>query len=356
MSVPIQRFQRKFTRSKIPQANYATATVGNANFVQVLAKGDGFANEQPNLADNREYATGYRQATEQWLVNHDAGVQWDYDICFQEIGRALLLAFGKVVTSQPDAVNSPLVYQHVFSSMDPTVSAQLPAISIVEQAGAGLDSKFASMCSQSLVMRGEGPARLSASESLVGSGKTTKPSGITIADIVNLVYAYQSQVLLTLEDESAVITNAATAPQRLNSWEFGIQNQVNTDDGFRPGAAAFQTTGDPDSGEVRSEMLLIDQLFNMRFNLRLLNDSTFFAALTSQEDFIALFDIVGPIIEDAFNYKLQIKGYKAPFRVVNKQSRNGLVVVDIENNVQYDTTAGKDVEVTLINNVPSYTT
>ena len=46
---------------------------------------------------------------------------------------------------------------------------------------------------------------------------------------------------------------------------------------------------------------------------------------------------------------------KAPYKTVKKNVANGLVVADIESDVQYDTTAGKDVEVTLINTVPSYT-
>src|SRR5688500_4082640 len=102
MAVPIQRFQRKFAQSKIPQADYATATAGGANFKQVLAKGDSFVQEQPNIADNRDYAKGTRQATESWLVSHDSRVQLDVDICSEEIGRSLLRVFGKVVTTQPD--------------------------------------------------------------------------------------------------------------------------------------------------------------------------------------------------------------------------------------------------------------
>lgn len=355
MPVPIQRFQRKYAISKIPQTNYATPTAGAANFKQVLVKGDSFASEQPNIADNREYATGSRQATEQWLVAHDSSISFPFDICAEEIGRFLLLAFGKVVTTQPDAPGNPTVYQHVFSSMDPLVSAQLPVTSFIEQAGAALDALFPSMACQSLSLRGEGPQRLEANFSGVGSGKKNSPSGIVIPALTGLHYFYQSQVTLTLEDDLAAVTNAATAPQRLNSWEFSVNNGINLDDGFRPGAGVFQTPGNADTGEVRSEALIQDQSFGMRFNLRLLSDSTFLTQLTAQTPIIAQFNIVGALISGIYNHNLKVKAFKAPYRTIGKTSRNGLVVVDIEPNVLYDTTASKDVEVTLINTVPSYT-
>lgn len=356
MSTPQHITQRKFWRSKIPQTDYATVTAvaSAANFKQVLAKDKGLAQAAPSIADNKEYATGQPQATEQWIVAHEAQRQLDYDLCFEEIGRALLLAFGKVVTTQPDAGGNPTVYQHVFSPMDVTVTRQLPAITLVEQLGSAIDRKFPSMVSESLGFRGEGSQRLSVSESLHGSGKLTTPSGLTGTDISGCHYGYESQCTLKTDD-GATVTNAATAPQRLNSWAFDIINQLLADDGYRPGAAVFQTAANPDSGEVRSEMLLGDQSFNFGFNVRLLSNDGFLAYLLAQTNLIITNDIVGAVITGAYNNKLTIKAYKAPFRAVNIQDRNGLVSLDIQSGVLYDTTATKNVEVTLINTVSSYT-
>lgn len=353
MVVPIHGFQRQFAISKVPQANYATPTAGNANFIQLLMKGDQFVDEQPNIQNNRNYAKGTRQATESWIVSHDSNAPFDFDICSEEIGRWLLLTFGKVVTTVLD-VGPPIVYQHVFSCLDMTVSAQMPATSVVEQCGAAIDSLFPSMCAQSLSIKGEGSSRLGASGQLQGSGKENTPSAITIAKLVGAHYLYTSQVGLTLDD-GATITNAATAPQRLNSWEFGVNNTLGLEDGFRAGAAAVQTPGDPGSGEVRSECLLLDQDYVMRFNLRYLSNSTFNAALKAQTPFIVIYDIIGPQIVGAFNHELKIKGFRVPFKTVKKTTRNNLVVADIESDVQFDTTANKDIEVTLTNTVSSYT-
>jgi hypothetical protein len=356
MPTPQHTSQRKFWRSRIPQTDFATATsvASGANFKQVLAKDKSLAQAAPIIADNKEYATGIPYGTEQWLVAHEASRQFDYDLCFEEIGRALLLAFGKVVTTQPDAGGNPTVYQHVFSPMDVTVTRQLPATTIVEQLGTAINRKFPSMISASLGFRGEGSARISVSESLQGSGKLVLPSGLTGADIAGCHYAYESQCTLKT-DTGAVLTNLATAPQRVNSWTFDIVNQLLADDGYRPGAAAFQTAADADSGEVRSEMLLGDQSFNFGFNVRLLSDDPFLAYLLAQTPLIITNDIEGGTITGIYKNKLSIKAYKAPVKAAPISERNGLVTLGIESNVLYDPTAAKSVEVTLINTVPSYT-
>src|SRR2546428_34977 len=80
-------------------------------------------------------------------------------------------------------------------------------------------------------------------------------------DISGNNYLYESQCGVTFDDGSTV-TNLATAPNRLNSWRTEIINQLLLDDGFRPGAALFQGA-DATTGEVRSEMLVGDQSFNI---------------------------------------------------------------------------------------------
>jgi hypothetical protein len=356
MPTPQHISQRKFWRSRIPQTDYTTATlVDNANkWKQVLAKDKNLANAAPSLADNKDYATGRPQATEQWIVAHDAQRAFEYDLCFEEIGRALLLALGKVVTTQPDAIGSPTVYQHVFSPMDVTVSRQLPAATIVEQLGSAINRKFPSMVSAQLGFRGEGSARLAVSEQLQGSGKLITPSGLTGDDIAGCHYAYESQCTLKTDDGTTV-TNMATAPQRVNSWAFDIVNQILNDDGYRPGAAAYQTTGNPDTGEVRTEALLGDQSFNFGFNVRLLSNDGFLAYLLAQTSLIVTNDIVGAAIDGTYNNKLSFKAYKAPFKAANVADRNGLVSLDIASNVMWDSGTSKDVEITLINTVSSYT-
>lgn len=292
MPTPLHISQRRFAVSKIPQDDYNTATpFVDANFVEFLCKDKNFADDAPVVADNKDYATGRQQPTEQWIVAHEATATKEEDVCSEEIGRPLLCAMGKVTTTQADAVNAPTVKKHVFERLDVLVSRQLPVTTLIEQLGI-VDRAFPSCAIEALGFRGEGSARLSNSRTLRGSGKILQPTEVEITAAANRHYFYESQVKFTLDD-GAEVTNFATAPQRLNSWSFDIANQILNDDGYRPGAAAFQIPGDPDSGEVRTEALVSDQVFNAAFNGRFLSDSELYKAITNQKNFSALFDIIG---------------------------------------------------------------
>jgi len=360
MPTPQHIQQRKFWRGKLNDTAYGTSrsTGTPANYKQLVAKDRNLANLQPNVQDNAGYATGYPRATEQWLASHDVLLSHDFDLCAQEIGRDLYDAFGKVVTTQPDVANNPLVYQHVFSTMDLAVSRQLPSRSWVEQLGSAIDRLHPGVCLAQLAMSGEGVGRLVASGQWQGSGKEVEPSGLTGVDISGLHYFYESQCTVKFEAAGPVITNMATGPNRLNSWRVEIINQLLADDGFRPGAALFQTTGDPTTGEVRSELLLGDQSFNIVANVRLLSNDPLRAYLKAQTNLIFTNDILGGVIaggDGTQNFKLAIKAYQAPFKAVQLGERNGLVSLELQINPLFQLSSGKDLEITLTNDVASYT-
>lgn len=358
MPTPQHIKQAKFWRSKLKESGYGTSpALGTAaNYVQDLGTRV-LANLQPNVADNSDYATGYPRPTEQWLVNHDVNWSRDFDLCAEEIGRDLYDAFGKVVTTQPDASGNPTVYQHVFSTMDLTASRQLPSRTWVEQLGSAINRYFPGVCMAQLALSGEGSQRLKGSRQLQGSGKEIAPSGLTGNDISGLHYFEESQCTVKF-DTGSVLTNMTTAPNRLNSWRVEIINQLLAEDGYIPGAAAYQTSGDATSGEVKSELLLGDQSFNIVANVRLLSNDPLRAYLKSQTNLIFTNDIVAGVIaggDGSYNNKLSIKAYKAPFRAVELGERNGLVSLNLNMNPLYDLSSGKDLEITLINNVASYT-
>lgn len=359
MPTPQHENQTKFWRSKLKETAYGTSpALGTAaNYKQLLAKTRDLAKLQPNVQDNAGYATGLPRPSEQWLSSHDISFAHPVDLCAEEIGRELLDAFGKVVTTQPDVTNNPNVYQHVFSTMDLAASRQLPSRTWVEQQGSALNRAIPGVCLAQLAMAGEGVGRLMAEGQWMGSGKEVEPSGLAGVDITGCHYFYESQCTVKF-DNGGTITNMATAPNRLNSWRLEIINQLLADDGFRPGAAAFQTSADADSGEVRTELLLGDQNFNLSANVRVLSNDPLRAYLKSQANLVFTNDILGGVIaggDGTQNYKLSIKAYKAPFKAAELGSRNGLTSLALTMNPLYDLTSGKDLEITLINGVASYT-
>lgn len=359
MATPQHENQTKFWRSKLKETAYGTSpAVGvAANYKQFVSKERNLAALQANVQDNAGYATGLPRASEQWLSDYDVTFSRTFDLCAEELGRDLLDAFGKVVTTQPDVGANPTVYQHVFSLMDLTVSRQLPSRTWVQQQGSALNMLHPGICMAQLAMAGEGKGRLVGEGGWQGSGKEVEPSGLTGADITGLHYFYQSQCTVKF-DNGGVITNLATAPNRLNAWRVEVVNQLLAEDGYRPGAAVFQTDGDATSGEVKSELLLGDQTYNITANVRLLSNDPLRAYLKSQANLVFTNDIVGGVIaggDGSYNYKVSVKAYKAPFRTVELGSRGGLSSLGLTINPLYDLTSSKDLEITLINDVASYT-
>ena len=169
-----------------------------------------------------------------------------------------------------------------------------------------------------------------------------------------LNYFYNSQVSLEVDD-AGVITNYGTQ-KRINAWDFGMSNELMAEDGYRPGAALFQTAADPASGALRSELLFGKRIPSMGYDCRLNSESEELAALRAQKLLKPKVELIGPKIgATLFNHKLTIQGEKSPYRAVELGERNGIVGVRLTPNLLFDLVAGKVVTVTLVNDVPSYT-
>lgn len=359
MGVPQHISQRRFWRGKLNDTEFGTSRAPGtpANYKQFIPRDRNLANQQPNVQDDKDYGHGFPHATDQWLINHDVSFSHDFDLCAQELGRDLLDVFGSVTTTQPDVDDNPTVYQHLFSLMDLSVSRQLPSRSWVERLGSAINRLHPGVCCAQLALSGEGPGRLTGSGQWMGSGKEVEPSGLTGELISGLHWFYESQCTVKFDD-GATITSMADAPNRLNSWRAEFINQLLGEDGFIPGAALFQTTGDQTSGEVRSELLLGDQTVNILSNVRLLSNDPLRAYLKSQADLVWTNDILGGIIpggDDSLNFKLSLEAPKTRYRSVEIGERNGLVSLNLQINPLVDMETGKNFTVTLINDVPSYT-
>src|SRR5437588_291483 len=117
--------QRQTLLSKLAQTDYATAVSGATNFLMVPVTDKNFTKLTPKLTDNADDAQGNDFATEEYLHSWDAERDMEIPVTSEDIGYALLAAFGSVATSQPAVGTDPTVYQHIFTLQDPTTSRQL---------------------------------------------------------------------------------------------------------------------------------------------------------------------------------------------------------------------------------------
>lgn len=362
MSNPVLENERRFARSKIPQINYLTATDASviANFKELLVSDKNLAKTETKAVDNKDESTGHQQATEEYKTVHDTSRATERRVCSEEAGRDLLLAFGSVATTQPDAANAPTVKKHKFKPMDLTLSKQLPAMTLIEVVGGAINRLLPSMIVEDYSLKGDGYDHIRQTMNLRGSGKLVEPSGIDaedIAELTGLHFFTNTQVKLTIADSGTLDNDTDYGAARgLESWDFGIKWNLLAEEGYRPGAALYQMANDPDSGAIRSECLVSGYELSMSIVARLFAQSDQLAALRAKKKLDVLLEQIGAQIgATAFNHKLTVHAPKVSYDMVELGAKNGLVTVQLKPKIFFDTTSGDDATVELVNNVASYT-
>jgi hypothetical protein len=363
MSFPTHEQERRFLRSKIPQANYLTPTAiaAPANFKEFLVRDKNLTDHKILTEDNKEESTGHFQATDEYKTVCDTMVQKELAICAEEIGRDLLLATGSVATTQPDATNAPTVKRHAFKVQDLAVSKQAPTMTLIEFVGSVINRLIPSLVCEDYGLKGEGTSRITSSMGLHGSGLIIEPSGLQTSDIValsGLHYFTHSMVKLVVAD-SVALSNAedfSAGGNYLASWALNLKKNLLLEEGYIPGAALYLVDGDETSGAIRSECLIQSYEFGMDFRARLLAGSSALAAVRSKKKLDVQIDIIGPRIgATTFDYKLSIHAPRVSYDTVDISSANGMYQVAIKPKIFFDTASSKDVEIILINDVASYT-
>lgn len=354
--------QRKIAMSRLPQSAYGTPTAAGANaFKELLLSDQNLAQYSTRSADNQNYSTQNDFPTEQWLLSHDVARQFEFDLASEPAGRILRGGLGSITTSQPASGTDPLVYRHVFVPQDPNTSRQLPAYSILEQVGSAINCLYPSCVIESLSFRGAGIDRIKAAWGMRGSGKRTSPSGVTWATHVSEVsghkYFFNSVCEVKVADAGA-LTNEVnySTSKRIESWSLDYQNQFLADDGYRPGTTEFQTTGNVDSGAVRSELLFGVRTIRPTFVARVSSASDEYAALMAQSNLDFKVILTGPTISNSYTHKLTIAAALSKYEAVEFGNQNGIVTVQVTPKLLWDNSTDKIVEITLDNTVSSYAT
>jgi len=365
--------QRRYAISRIAQLDYATPTTPNTgptfNLQQFLLKdtpGQNFANYSVRVQNNQGYSTGSDFATEQWMTAHDVDRQGvDFDVCSETIGRLLFYTMGGVVSNP-----STGAFIHTFSLQNPNiVGRQLPAFTYVEQIGSNtsneLDVLYPSCVMDTLSISGDSLNRIMGSATFRGSGKRTSPSvnattAINFATQVgpsqNLNYFYNTQVGMVFNPISggAVLNYGCD----YDSFSFVIRNGLNPESGYRAGCAKFQTTADPTSGAIRSEMLFGPRDIDLSFTVRLNQSSKEYDYLQKQKLLTGSVTLTGGTISGStLSHKLQISFDQAAMEtaVIGAEADN---MVTLQVSLQPLATIAspfKAVDVVLTNGVSSYT-
>lgn len=359
--------QRLFAMSLRVQDDYdtPTPTADPADFVALQFSDKDYATLTPGISDNAEDAHGSEFANTEYLESWDVQAQHTIPLSSEIIGYLLLLAFGSVTTTQPDAVNHPLVYQHVFRLLDHNVARQLPVTSLVEILGTAHNVMHPSMMLKQLSLRGAAEKLVDTSLQFHGSGREISPSGLSYAQVKALVDAqtlhhfFNSQAKATIADAGTLLNaeNLSTL-RKFRSWEWAINNNPMVDEGIAPGAEKFQTAGDNASGAVRAEMLNGIRSLTASMVVRLRSDSEERAALKARKPLNWKHELTGGLISShagppatKYYHKLTTEFAKVRYTTLDLQPGN--IVTQQINMTPFD--AADVVKCTLINTISSYT-
>lgn len=366
--MPIGIQQRVYYMSRIPQADYRTVKPFNAtapyNFERMLMEDKDLAKYEPKTRDNKGFSTGSYFPTEVYLFEHDMSATKKFDVSSHLIGKWLLAAMGAVATAQPDAGGNPLVYRHTFTPLDPAVSLQAPAYTFGEKLGSGLDALFPSVCVKKLKISGDDVGRLKGEVDLIGSGKRTEPSGAILAPTASYnvpafptyVYFSGSQLALSVRD-AGTLANPINycSGLRVNTWSVEINRSFAEDAGYRQCAGDFQTSNDPDSGAIRSELLQSDFDVVIQFQVRVESGSAEYTALQTAKQLDWNADLTGKLISGSYNHKLTLNSLLNQYKAVEIGNQDELAVFNITVRQLFDSATGNSFKAILDNTTASYT-
>ena len=192
-----------------------------------------------------------------------------------------------------------------------------------------------------------------------GSGKEEDAAAIVWDTHVQEVQGTQNYFFASQADVSIGgypgNSGAADLNCDLEAWRFKYANSLSVDGGYRPGCPEYVVAGDPESGVVRTELLLQDSAIEFEFTARLKANDPNLGRLKNQTPLEGSIKIQGALISGADHHALTIKFHLMKYRAHVRGEKDGIATVTIAPEILWSQSDSGIVEVELVNNVPSYT-
>lgn len=295
--------------------------------------------------DADQSGKGHEYTTTQKNLSVDTKTSLEFD-CTSFIA-AWMFAFmcGQVVTTQPDAPGSPLVYEHKCKPMDisnPAVGKQLPVTSFVEDIE-GEQYKYRDMIVESGTLSGKTGEHLKLKIDLQGSGHY-ETSAITMPGLV------QSSFLRFVDINLSY--NATDYSADLQSIDFKHTNTLAKENGYYPGSGKLDASAG--SPQVRGRCLVSKRQTDLSFKM-MRTDNTITQDDLQNTELPIVITAEGDTIENAYNHKIQLdlKIYIEKAKITEEKD---FYSYDITAKVIWDDALNAPFEATITNDVPAYLT
>lgn len=238
-------------------------------------------------------------------------------------------AFGKSVKTTPAAG----AYQYVCTPLNPCADGPvLPSFSVVNQACSAVDELFPGMVIGGFelgVSNQPGRASVSLSANMIGIGKRTAPSAVTLpTSVLNEKFLYGSAAVFTFNGVTYTSGN-----RNFESLAFSWSNNV--DPGY-VGGGTDATSG----AALAGRMYQVKPGLSLSFVILVEAGGTEFTKLMNQTEGTAQIAIQGPLITGSTYHNLVIDFPKVRFAAVQRSRQGGFISLQCTARPLFDATNG----------------
>jgi len=344
----MQTFEQRVAIGRVAQAALLTASAAG-DLISFKKLNASLADPALSTEDDTdELGKGHEFAEDSFVTSWDVSGQLDKYLTSEAAGILLAYALGKSESAAGAGSGS---FVHTMGFSDPiTDEIDMVPFTVVEQinrsGGSPVDrSLIGCVVEDVTISLTSGPTRAASKivANIIGTGKFTTPSGITMPAITAEHRLPSAGMTLTVNGVDYVGTKT------IESVEISIKNNVRTDSGHYPGSG-FQTTGDGGSGSIRGRMEHGKRAVTLRFVARIKADSAELTKLKAQTEGTAALTVVGPLIAGSTYHKLEINFPRIRFASVRQENADNVQTVAVDCTVLYDATDGP-IEVLVTNEI-----
>lgn len=315
MSINVR--QTKIGVSYRKQSNLATAQSAG-NMWGLTKTGDNLMAVVLNSEDDSDdMGKGDEFPANNFLTNWDVSGQYDKYLSSQWFAWAAAFCLGDI-TQTTAAAGPPAAYQYVCIPRAPADGIECDSFTIVEQLG-GVDRALVGCCAEGMTLQfNSGPGRANAKliVDVVGTGKVTSPSSITVP-------ATLTESFLNAGGATVSFLGETYSGGELVSVEWSWKNNIRLDTGF------FIGSGTSNGGQLRGRMETNKRECSMRFRVRLESGSGEEADLLAQTEGAVEFTITGALITGSSYNSAKVEMPRCVYSAVQVASENGLAVYDV---------------------------
>jgi len=219
---------------------------------------------------------------------------------------------------------------YTITPIDPGSTLELPYFSVVQQLNEGgsaaIDEAFLGCAIEDVeTVFNYGPGRqsLKTNASIVGSGKHTIPSGVSLPAVLAEAYMLSSSCAITINGHDYV------SAKTILSGSLGWKNNLLLNAGYYPGSGVV------DDAAVRGRIEIGNRVPTFTFTARLLNNSPEYAALIAQTTGTA-------VLTFTFDstHTVTFTWQSVSYEMVERTEADGIVAVTVTVAPKFDPTNG----------------